>query len=170
MQLARWDAQTLLEKVTGIEEIQAPADIRNMGGTGHEGYQFAAIEDRRDDAQVGQVPGAKPGIVRDQHVAGDQVLGGKDFQQMLDGDRQVNGERRRTQLRLGQAAALTVQHDDGEVPALADNGGEGRADQRDVHLVHDGDQAAPLDLDGDRVELRRSSHLRGPHWPSATGR
>ena len=60
------------------------------------------------------------------------------------------------------AVAVAVHQHAGEVVGLADDGGEGGAQQGGRGLVGDGDQPAPEDLQRDRVEALIVSHADHP--------
>ena len=56
--------------VAGAGADAVAADIGVVDGRADIGEQLLAMEDRRQDSDVEEVPGREPGVVGDQHVAG----------------------------------------------------------------------------------------------------
>lgn len=139
-------AEAFLVDIPCGQLVHPPGHVGHMCGGAEEGNHPAVPEDRHDHVEVRQVPVADPRIVGHQHVALLQGLDRMAFQHGPGRPRQRGGEGRHADLRLGDAAPLRVHQHDGIVAGLADDGGEGRVQHRDVGLVHDRYEPAPLDL------------------------
>ena len=125
-----------------------------MADRAHEPHDLAVPEDGRDDGDVEEVPGAEPRIVGDQHVAGLERLGRVPVEQRLHGPRQGQVEDRHRARRMRQRLALRIEELAGEILRLGDDEREGGAADGEPHLLDDGDEAAPHDLERDRIRLR----------------
>ena len=143
-----------------------PAGVRQVGNRAHEGDHLPLPEDRRDDHVVRQVAGAQPGVVRDQNVPLDQGFLGNARENVARGTRQDHAEVRGAEAGLAHGVAVLVDQNAGEVAAFADDGRERCADGGVVDLVHEADQALPLDLKGDGVDglhVQRGMSVRVGH-------
>ena len=148
--------QPLLEDVPGVEVADVAAVVRHVGERGDVGHDPAAVEDRPDEAEVGEVAGGDPRVVGAEDVA---VLQGRRREALEQAPRGVGedpGEHRQARQRLGQADAVLVEEREAEVARLADDRRERRAEERLVGLAHQGDQAVPVDLERDRIDVRHS--------------
>ncbi len=117
--------------------------------------QFGATgEDRPDQRHVGQVRSAAGvRVVRDDHVAGPQVLAAGDG--LLDRVAE-RAEEAGDAVALGDQLAVGVGDADPEVEDLVDDRALRRALQRDEHLVADRGEALAQDVHGEPVG--------GAHW------
>ena len=153
---ARRQVQPLLEDVPRVEVADVAAVVRHVGERGDVGDDPAAVEDRADEAEVGEVAGGDPRVVRAEDVA---VLEGGRREALEQGPGGVGkdpGEHRQARQRLGEADAVLVEEREAEVARLADDRREGGAEERLVGLAHQGDQAVPVDLERDRIDVRHS--------------
>ncbi len=124
-----------------------------MGRGGQIGDRARAGKERQKDDQICQVSVAQSWIIDDQRVSRRQRPGRIDRK---DGPRRRwrgASESRGRQLRPSDGPGASVQLHNRKVTGLADDRGEERKHQRDIDLVHDRDQRAPADLQGDRIAV-----------------
>ena len=129
------------------------AHIDMVGGVDRIAQQGVALEDRRDQEDVGEMPAAEIGIVGGQHVAGPQRFG-RDVAQDVLHDVGHRAEMAGREVALRDQPRLAIEQAGGEILALPHRFGECGAAERAAHLVGDRDQAVPDDGQGDRVDAR----------------
>ena len=137
---------------------------------------LAAMKDRRDDGDVGQVRAAGVGVVQDVDVAVAHAVDGIDLEHL--GDRRDEGRQMdRDRAGLRERGAVGGEQAGGSVESFLDDGREGTAQQRRLHLVGDAVELVANDFDRDGVEgfgLCRGCHGLFPQsavmirLPSAT--
>ena len=158
----RRDPNAFGEHVVGFDVAPVSADVREMGHGPHERDGRALMEDRRQQNVVGQMARADPGIVGAEHVAFLQGLQRIGLQQASGRAREHDAEIGRREPGLAQGIPVPIHQDAGEIPAFAHDGGEGGLDRREIDLVHDRDQALPLDLQADRIDSVPRLRAGGP--------
>ena len=158
--LHRRDDHALLEHLPERPDRRgrAAADVDVVREVRHVAEQLAVVVDGRDQADVVQVDAARERLVRDDHVAGLEVLGAvveDRARHLLDHRAEVDG--------LGEAlrdrAELGVEERAREVGARLDVRRVGAAAERQHHLVRRRDERVADHLERDRV------HQYGP-WRS----
>ena len=114
--------------------------------------QRLALEHRRHQEHVGEVPAAQIRVVGGEHVAGPQRLGRHVFQHAPDhirhGAEMAGGE-----VALRDQPPTAVEQAGREILAFPHRFRERSAAQRSAHLVGDGDQAVPDDGKRDGIDL-----------------
>ncbi len=145
--------EAFLEHLARFGAADFSPDIRRMRRRCAERHQVAVAKDRLGDGNVGQVAGAEPDVVGDQHVARRELLRREVAEKMLHRCGQRADETGNALGRLHQRLARIVGDDAGEVVALAHQGREGGAHQGRGGFVHQRDQPAPEQFEGDRVEV-----------------
>jgi hypothetical protein len=161
VQLGDRDEQPLLEHLARIGRQPAAADVDRVTRAAEEAHELAAVERGTDDREVVELARRLPRIVRDQHVAGRQLIRRVDRQEVLHRRRERVDVTRCAGVRLREHPAARVEERRGEVAGLAHDRREGRAHEGRRLLVHHGDEPRPEDLEGDRVQ-RRLSHRSPP--------
>ena len=116
--------QALLEYFTRVGRAHFAADIRRMCHRTRKTHQLAFEENWLGTGNVGQVPGAKPDVVGDQHIARLQCFSGKLREKMANGARHRADERRYAVGCLRQRAPACIGEYAGEVVGFAHDGGE----------------------------------------------
>jgi hypothetical protein len=158
-QLLRSQAQALLED---RDRVHRPAgvlgaDVDPVRPARGEADQGLVDEDRAEDGDVVEVRAAEVAVVEDPdvarlpHLAAEPLLGGERAGlQVAQEDRQAR--------RLAEHLVVGVEQGDDTVPALVDDRGVGRPDERGVHVVGGRVQRVPDDLDGHRVDGGGGGH------------
>src|SRR3990172_1269020 len=116
------------------------------------------MENGADYTDVVQVPGQRPWVVGDVHVARVEGIRGELSHQFLNPQRHRARLSRRGERALRQLAALTVGEHASVVMRVAEQAGKSRAGYSRISLVHNRDQAPPQDFERDRVELPHYSN------------
>ena len=163
-QLHRRNLEAFLEDFARMQRILGAADVGDVADGAHEPDETASLEHRRHDGDVEEMAGAEPRIVGDEHVAGLQRLGRIAFEQGLHGARQRQVEHRHGARRMGQRLALRIEQFAGEVLRLRDHQREGGAADGEPHLLDHVDEAAPHDLERDRIGLDAAHGLIVRHF------
>ena len=135
------------------------ADVDVVGEVGDVAQQRAVVVDGRDQADVVQVDAARERLVRDDHVAGLEVLRAvveDRARHLLDHRAEVDGLREA----LRDCAELGVEERAREVGARLDVGRVRAAAERQHHLVRRRDERVADHLERDRVE--RHARFPGP--------
>ena len=145
--LHRRDLQPLLEDLARLGAADLATDVGHVCRRGTEGDQPAVSEDRLGQRHVGQMAGAKPDVVGDQHVAGRKLVFGEVTQEVLHRLGQGADEARDALARLDQRLARGIGHNTGEVVALTHQGRERRANHRRGGLVDQRNQPPPQQLE-----------------------
>jgi len=81
--LHRRDLQAFLEDLARLGTPDLAADVGRVRRGGAEGHQLAVLEDRLGQGNVGQMAGAQPDVVGDQHVARREPVGREEAQEVL---------------------------------------------------------------------------------------
>ena len=150
VELERRNPEAFLMHVARAGADAVAADIGVVNGRADIGDHFVAVEDRREHGNVEEMPGRKPGIVGDQHVAGDDAIV-ETPDQMGAGDRQRVDVAGRAGIGLRHHAPAPVEQCAGEIAGLAHHRAEGDALQRLGALIDDADQVGPEDFQLDAV-------------------
>ena len=138
-------------------------DVHMMRGIGREADEFAIIEDRHHDGDVGRMRGALVGVIVDHAVAGLPVF---QLHRLFD-PAQVAGQRadvHRCGVGFAQSVVFGVEQPRAKVLAFADDRGIAHAVEHVAHLLGDGMQRPADDLKGDRVEFL--GHVMPPYTRS----
>ena len=85
IELARRDAQSFLEHVARACRVRHAADVHHMAHRAGERDQPSLVEHRHHHVHVGQVAGAHPRVVGEQHIAGCERRSGEPAQAVLGG-------------------------------------------------------------------------------------
>ena len=115
------------------------------------------------NGDVEEMAGAEPGIVGDQHVAGLERFGRVALEQRFDRARQRQVEHRHGARRMRERFALGIEQFAGEILRLRNDQREGGAADRQPHLLDDVDEAAPHDLERNRIGLDATRGLFERH-------
>ena len=91
-QAGRGDADAFFKQFPAIGGPKRAADIGRMGNGPGKAHQPPLMENRADRSEIRQMPGGKPGIIRDHAIAWLPGLGRETFQKCLRGFRQNAGE------------------------------------------------------------------------------
>ena len=151
-QLDRRDDHALLEDLLERSDRggRAAADVDVVREVRDVADQLALVMDGRDQADVVQVDAARVRVVRDEHVAGGEVLGAvlpHRLRHLLGHRAEVD----RLREALGDRAQLRVEERAREVRARLDVRRVGAPLQRERHLVGRCDERVPDHLERDRV-------------------
>ena len=153
-ELHRRQVQAFLEDLPGRARAAAryrAADVALVRHAGAEAHPLALVEDRCQHAHVRSVGAAAAvGVVDDVGVAFLQLLRGKPFEEPLGASREGAHVERQHHV-LGDDLGPGVEDGAARVVGFADDGGEARAEERGLHLLHDAVQRGADDLDGDGV-------------------
>ncbi len=158
--LDRRDDHALLEHLAeGADRgRRAAADVDVVGEIRDVAEQLSVGEDRRDQADVVQVDAARERVVRDDHVAGPEVLGAvapHRVRHLLDHRAEVHGLREA----LRDGPQLRVEEGAREVRARLDVRRVGAPAQRQHHLVRRRDERVADHLERDGIEPGRGFSL-----------
>ena len=143
------DAQPLLVEVASVGSEAAATDVGDVAGRGEEPHGIVAVEHRRHGGEVVEVPGAVPGVVRDEHVARDQACERVHVEELADGSRHGVHMARCSRDGLRQHLPVGIEYPGREIARFPHHGREGRAHQRLRLLFDDGEQAVPDELVAD---------------------
>ncbi len=165
-------AQPLLLDLGGVGGEAARHGAARIGpvpGVGEPAVKRPAMEKGTVEAHVHQVGAAQIGVVGDEHVARAHVL--DPCNQLPRTELHGADEDRQAEVALGdQIARVLVIDAVRTVERLGDHGAEGGADEGQVHLVADLDQAALNHGQGDGIDVAHApiSMMRLPRGSSAT--
>ena len=148
------DPQPLLIDAGAVRALaagHATADVGVMGEVRDKCHEVAVVKDRAHQRDVGKMRAAADiGIVGHEAVAGREGVAGKLDRQLLHQPHE-RAEVDRSDGGQGDQVPAGVEYADRTIPALANVRRVRRADQGREHLVGDGHEPAPDDLDGDGV-------------------
>src|SRR5579884_2261989 len=164
------DLQPLVVDLAHAHRVTGPPDVRTVADGADEPHQRAPPEHRRDDREIVEVARAHPRVVGHEHIAVGERVAGKRPQQVPDRERQRQVEHGHRSRRVRDRVRVGVQELAPEVLGLPDDRAERGAPDRDPAFLGDVDEAAPHDLERDRVEevrhRARTSRMR--LWSAST--
>ena len=117
-----------------------------MGGAGGEAHNAAFVEGGLQEQEIVEVPGGEPWIVGHVDVAGVHGVGREALHQVDHGFGHGVDMARCASDGLSQHTPSYVKDTRGDIPAFANDGAEGGADQGLTLLFNDREQAVPHDL------------------------
>jgi len=157
VELHQGDEEALLEDFMVVRG-DAAADVRVVEDAGGKSDEPPSVEDGAHDADIVEVARQGPRVVRDEDVPRRAGFRRKPGDEALDAEGHGPGLARGREGALGQLAASPVGEHAGVIVGVAEQARESGAGHGAVRLVHDGNQSAPEDLQGNRVENCSHGH------------
>src|SRR6266571_2139129 len=127
-------------------------DIGGMAGAGEVRDHACVFEDRGQDRHIVDLASGLPGVVGDQHVTGLQHLFWIRLQEVAHACRHSVDVAGCAGERLRNHGTARIEDPTGQVLRLPHDRAKGGAHQRDLLLIHHGEQAVPEHFKDDRVD------------------